>query len=192
METDIEASDYIFKILTLGDAGVGKSALTIRFAENSFSENYTVTLGMNLVTKHVTLMASSGEETAVEYTVWDIGGQPNFKTILPMYYRGALGALIVYSIDRIKSFNNIENWLNDIKQYCQEVPLVIIGNKSDLESDRAITIEQGAELAAKIRENWDNDVHFIETSAKEDVNVQQAFMDLAQSILNMVEKEEEL
>ncbi|MCY3410922.1 MAG: GTP-binding protein [Candidatus Heimdallarchaeota archaeon] len=181
-----EASDYIFKIIAVGDAGVGKSALTIRFAHNSFSDSYAVTLGMNLVSKHIEL-----GQTSVEYTVWDIGGQPNFQTILPMYYRGALGALVVYDLTKKESFDNIVHWIDDIKKYCDEVPLVVIGNKSDLIDERALTEVQGKEMAETLRARWSKDIHFIETSAKQDIGVTQAFMDLAESILKMIKEEEE-
>ncbi len=190
MDEKIKTTDYIFKIVVLGDAGVGKSALTIRFATNSFIDNYTVTLGMNLVTKHVTLTGSDGSEIAVEYAVWDIGGQPNFKTILPMYYQGAFGALVVYDLTKKKSFENIEFWMKDIKKHCGEVPLIIIGNKSDLISERAITIEEGLEFTKKVKETWSEEILFIETSAKENIGVTEAYMDLANNILKIVEKEE--
>ena len=182
MSNDIEASDYIFKIIAVGDAAVGKSALTIRFAENKFEESYHLTLGMNLVTRHIELNG-----TRVEYTIWDIGGQPNFKTILPMYYQGALGALVVYDVTSMNSFDNIVHWMEDIKEHCQEVPLVIMGNKSDLSDERAISEKQGREMAEKLKEHWSQKIHFIESSAKEDVGVTKAFMDLARSILDMVE-----
>ncbi|MHA2279020.1 MAG: Rab family GTPase, partial [Candidatus Kariarchaeaceae archaeon] len=120
MEEKTIASDYIFKIIAVGNASVGKTSLTLRFATDNFQDDYKMTLGMNLVTKNVQLNSYS-----IQLAIWDTGGQDSFAPLLPMYYRGALGALVVYDLTNEKSFQSVQKWMNDIKRYCDEIPVVL-------------------------------------------------------------------
>jgi small GTP-binding protein len=179
-----EPHDYIFKIIAVGDAGVGKTSLTIRFANDKFQEDYKMTLGMNLVSKTVNL-----QNYTISLAIWDTGGQDSFAPLLPMYYRGALGALVVYDLTKEKTFKSVDKWLNDIKRYCDEIPIVLIGNKKDLE-DTMISREEGEQLAEQLRGKWGKTIHFREASAKDDLEVDGSFQALAESILEIVEEEE--
>jgi small GTP-binding protein len=183
---NIETSDYIFKIIAVGNQSVGKTSITIRFATDKFSDDYKVTLGMNLSTKNVKV-----KEKQVQMAVWDTAGQSSFEPLLPMYYRGALGAIVVYDITNRKSFEGVRKWINDIKRFAEEIPVIIIGNKTDLESFRQVTYEEGQQLAREINEIWSYDIHFKESSAKDAIQVNESFQILAESILTTVIKEDE-
>lgn len=185
MET-IETSDYIFKIIAVGNQSVGKTSITIRFATDKFSDDYKVTLGMNLSTKNVRI-----KEKLVQMAVWDTAGQSSFEPLLPMYYRGALGAIVVYDITNRQSFEGVRKWFRDIKRFAEEIPVIIIGNKSDLEDQRVVTFDEGKILANELQENWSFEVHFKESSAKEAVEVNESFTILAESILTTVIKEDD-
>ncbi|MHA2089285.1 MAG: Rab family GTPase [Candidatus Kariarchaeaceae archaeon] len=186
MEEKTIASDYIFKIIAVGNASVGKTSLTLRFATDNFQDDYKMTLGMNLVTKNVQLNSYS-----IQLAIWDTGGQDSFAPLLPMYYRGALGALVVYDLTNEKSFQSVQKWMNDIKRYCDEIPVVLIGNKKDLVNQTIISTDEGENLAIQLKESWSKPIHFREASAKEDLEVDASFQDLAESILEIVEAEEE-
>lgn len=186
-----EASDYIFKIICVGDAGVGKTSLTMRYATDKFSEDYRMTLGMNLVTKNIDLQ-KDGQHIAVQLSIWDTGGQIAFAPLLPMYFKGALGALIVYDITKEKSFEQLEKWVNDVREHCNEIPITIIGNKKDLEVTRQVTEQDGQTKSNEIKQNWSSIVTFFETSAKDDIKVNDAFTTLANVILQIVSEEEDV
>lgn len=185
MAEDTNASDYIFKVIAIGNASVGKTALTLRFATDTFADNYKMTLGMNLVTKNVKL-----DKHSIQMAIWDTGGQDSFAPLLPMYYRGALGALVVFDITNKQTFDAVEKWVGDIKRYCGEIPIVLIGNKKDL-SNVEVTTEDGNQLVEKLSQNWSKSIHFHEASAKEDLGVDNSFQSLARSIFEIVEEEEE-
>ncbi|MDH5401063.1 MAG: GTP-binding protein [Candidatus Heimdallarchaeota archaeon] len=181
-----EVSDFIFKIIAVGDASVGKTSLTQRYATSRFLDDYRMTLGMNLITKNLTL-----ETKRIQLAIWDTGGQAAFEPLIPMYYRGALGALVVYDITNEKTFKSVEKWISDIKQHCDEIPIVIIGNKKDLGDNIAISTEKGEKLFNSIRDKWSKSVAFYEASAKEDLGVSDAFISLAESILETIDEDEE-
>lgn len=186
MLENLETSDYIFKIIAVGNQSVGKTSITIRFATDKFSDDYKVTLGMNLSTKNVRINGK-----LVQMAVWDTAGQSSFEPLLPMYYRGALGAIVVYDITNKKSFEGVRKWFRDIKRFAEEIPVIIIGNKSDLEDQRVISFEEGKELAKELQENWSYGVYFKESSAKDAVEVNESFEILAESILENVINEDE-
>ncbi|MCH8908088.1 MAG: GTP-binding protein [Candidatus Heimdallarchaeota archaeon] len=179
----MEVSDYIFKIIAVGNAAVGKTSLTQRFATNKFQEDYRVTLGMNLSTKDITV-----DNTKVQLAIWDTGGQASFEPLLPMYYKGALGALVVYDITNRKSFEAVERWFRDIRQFAEVIPVQLLGNKADL-PNRKVTKEEGENLTRKLRADWNQPIHFRETSAKEDLEVLESFSVLAKTVLDLVELE---
>ena len=158
MET-VEGSDYIFKVIAIGEASVGKTSLTLRYATDSFQDDYRMTLGLNLTNKNVVLQMND-EELQVQLSIWDTGGQISFAPLLPMYYKGALGALIVYDLTKRKTFEQLDRWIGDVREHCSEIPVVIIGNKKDLTEEIQVTTEEGIDYANKIKEIWKNDVFF--------------------------------
>ncbi|MFX0006444.1 MAG: Rab family GTPase [Promethearchaeota archaeon] len=168
--------EFVYKIVILGDAAVGKTSLINRFVENSFSEDYRATLGANIVRKDVNL-----NNTKVRLIMWDLAGQEKYQVVRSMYFQGCQGALLVYDVTRYSTFDSINSkWLRDFKKFVKkEGAYILIGNKSDLADQRTVTKERGKEIANKIKAS-----HFIETSAKMGENIEEAFSLLVNQILN--------
>lgn len=168
--------EFVYKIVILGDAAVGKTSLINRFVENSFSEDYRATLGANIVRKDVNL-----NNTKVRLIMWDLAGQEKYQVVRSLYFQGCEGALLVYDVTRYSTFDSINSkWLRDFKKYVKkEGAYILIGNKSDLTDQRTVTEERGKEIANKIKAS-----HFIETSAKMGENIEEAFSLLVNQILN--------
>ncbi|MDX1797602.1 MAG: Rab family GTPase [Candidatus Lokiarchaeia archaeon] len=167
--------EFVYKIVILGDAAVGKTSLINRFVENSFSEDYRATLGANIVRKDVNL-----NNTKVRLIMWDLAGQEKYQVVRSLYFQGCEGALLVYDVTRYSTFESINSkWLRDFKKYVKnEGAYILIGNKSDLTDQRTVTEERGKEIANKIKAS-----HFIETSAKMGENIEEAFSLLVNQIL---------
>mmetsp|Transcript_395 Transcript_395/g.423 ORF Transcript_395/g.423 Transcript_395/m.423 type:complete len:207 (-) Transcript_395:34-654(-) len=164
--------DYLFKLLLIGDSGVGKSSLLLRFADNSYSESFIATIGVDFKIKTVEV-----ENKVVKLQIWDTAGQEKFRTITSSYYRGAHGIIVVYDVTNRESFENVKNWMNEITRYASEnVNRLLVGNKSDLEGKKAVTYDEGKELADSMG------INFIETSAKTSANVEQSFLRMAGEI----------
>jgi len=169
--------DYLIKLLMIGDSGVGKSCLLLRFSDDSFTTNFITTIGIDFKIKTVEI-----EGRVMKLQIWDTAGQERFRTITTAYYRGAMGVLLIYDVTNEQSFLNIRNWIRNIEQHASEsVQKILIGNKSDMTQDKVITTERGLELADEYG------IKFFETSAKTDANVKKAFLAIATDI---VEKRE--
>jgi len=154
------------KLLLLGDSGVGKSSLMIRFADMKFDYNTISTVGIDFKEK---LMEVDGR--TVRLQIWDTAGQQRFRTITKSYYRGAQGYILVYDITHQLSFEHIKYWLGEIKNHGREdFYTIIVGNKTDLEEERKVTTSEGKRFATE------NGIDYIETSAKEGQNVEVLFM----------------
>ncbi|KAI0927851.1 GTP-binding protein of the rab, variant 2 [Taiwanofungus camphoratus] len=120
--------DYLFKLLLIGDSGVGKSCLLLRFAEDAFTDSYLSTIGVDFKIRTIEL-----EGKTVKLQIWDTAGQERFRTIAAAYYRGAHGIVVVYDVTDNESFENVKGWLHEIERYASEtVKKLLIGNKSDL------------------------------------------------------------
>lgn len=166
--------DHLIKLLMLGDSAVGKSALLVRFCENTFDANFVVTIGVDF--KHRTINRGGRR---LRLQVWDTAGQERFRTITPAYYRSAMGVILVYDITEEQSFRNIEVWVNNLNQHgSSDCDRILVGNKSDLaEKRRSVSTERGKKLADKFG------MLFFETSAKEGSNVEKAFAGLADKVV---------
>ncbi len=175
-ETNSLEREFVFKITILGDAAVGKTSLINQFIEEGFQDDYKPTLGANIVRKDVNL-----DGVKVRLIMWDLAGQEKYRVVRSMYFQGCEGALLVYDITRYNTLESIKSkWLRDFKKYVKKKgAFVLIGNKSDLEGQRAVTAERGKELARKIKAS-----QFIETSAKVGENIEEAFTLLVNQILN--------
>jgi Ras-related protein Rab-1A len=164
--------DYLFKILIIGDSGVGKSCLLVRFADDTYTESYISTIGVDFKIRSIEL-----DSKIIKLQIWDTAGQERFKTITQSYYRGAHGIIIVYDITDRNTFTNVEQWLLDIERYAQPcVNKFLVGNKCDIDIKRQIDTEDGKELANKFN------MSFVETSAKNTINVTDMFQQLARKI----------
>ncbi|MFO7796235.1 MAG: Rab family GTPase [Promethearchaeati archaeon] len=172
-----DLKEYVFKLVLLGEAAVGKTSLINRYAEGSFSEDYKPTLGSNIIRKDVTLKDINAK---IRLIVWDLAGQEKYNVIRSMYFQGCVGALLVYDVTRHNTFSEITNkWLSDFKKYVKdEGAYILIANKIDLEDQRIVPTEEGQHLANEI-----NACDYIETSAKYGDNVEQAFQNLVRQIL---------
>uniref|UniRef100_A0A915N4Q6 Uncharacterized protein n=1 Tax=Meloidogyne javanica TaxID=6303 RepID=A0A915N4Q6_MELJA len=169
--------DYLFKLLLIGDSGVGKSCILLRFADDTYTESYISTIGVDFKIRTIEL-----EGKTIKLQIWDTAGQERFRTITSSYYRGAHGIIVVYDITDQDSFNNVKQWLQEIDRYASEsVNKLLVGNKCDLTNKRAIETN----VAKFFFEYADQlNIPFLETSAKNSTNVEQAFTTMATEIKN--------
>ncbi|CAO2046828.1 unnamed protein product, partial [Urochloa humidicola] len=164
--------DYLFKLLLIGDSGVGKSCLLLRFADDSYLDSYISTIGVDFKIRTV-----EQDGKTIKLQIWDTAGQERFRTITSSYYRGAHGIIIVYDVTDQESFNNVKQWLNEIDRYASDnVNKLLVGNKSDLTANKVVATETAKAFADEMG------IPFMETSAKNAINVEQAFMAMAASI----------
>jgi len=168
--------DYLFKLLLIGDSGVGKSCLLLRFADDTYSESYISTIGVDFKIRTIDL-----DGKTIKLQIWDTAGQERFRTITSSYYRGAHGIIVVYDCTDQESFSNLKQWLEEIDRYaCDSVNKLLVGNKSDLNTKKVVDYSTAKEYADHLK------IPFIETSAKSASNVEQAFMTMAAEIKNRV------
>ncbi|KMT01694.1 hypothetical protein BVRB_9g211500 [Beta vulgaris subsp. vulgaris] len=164
--------DYLFKLLLIGDSGVGKSCLLLRFADDSYLDSYISTIGVDFKIRTV-----DQDGKTIKLQIWDTAGQERFRTITSSYYRGAHGIIVVYDITDQESFNNVKQWLSEIDRYASNnVNKLLVGNKSDLTANRAVSYETAKAYADEIG------IPFLETSAKDATNVEQAFLTMTEDI----------
>jgi len=164
--------DYLFKLLLIGDSGVGKSCLLLRFADDTYTESYISTIGVDFKIRTIEL-----DGKTIKLQIWDTAGQERFRTITSSYYRGAHGIIVVFDVTDAESFNNVKQWLHEIDRYaCQNVKKLLVGNKCDLVSKRAVPAEQAKEFADGLG------IQYLETSAKNATNVENAFTTMAGQI----------
>ena len=167
-----EKKERCLKVLLLGDTSVGKTCLLKRYTEDTFQDAYLSTIGFDYKFKIVTL--KSGKEVKVQ--IWDTAGQERFRTIAKSYYRGAHGIILVFDVTNQKTFDNIRTWVNQIKEEASsKVCVILIANKIDSE-ERVVSKEDAAALA----KNYE--LKLYESSAKENINVTEAFQDLIENI----------
>ena len=168
VESSEVKEDYKFKVVVIGDSGVGKTNLIKRFITNTFSDNSKATVGVEFITKSYKI-----KNQIFKIELWDTAGQERYKSITAVYYKGAKGALVVYDTTSKMSFNNIDKWLAEIKdKTSNDLKLMIIGNKIDLKEFREVSNEQATEKAKTLG------IPIMETSALDATNVKEAFNDL--------------
>lgn len=175
-----KAYDYLFKLLLIGDSGVGKTSVLFRFSDDAFNSTFISTIGIDFKIRTIEL-----GDKKIKLQIWDTAGQERFRTITTAYYRGAMGILLVYDITNEKSFENIKTWIKNIEQHASaDVEKMILGNKCDMEDKRKITKEQGEQLAKEYN------VKFMETSAMNRTNVENAFTEIASDIKKKMDQRE--
>uniref|UniRef100_A0A8B9PW21 RAB1A, member RAS oncogene family n=1 Tax=Apteryx owenii TaxID=8824 RepID=A0A8B9PW21_APTOW len=183
--------DYLFKLLLIGDSGVGKSCLLLRFADDTYTESYISTIGVDFKIRTIEL-----DGKTIKLQIWDTAGQERFRTITSSYYRGAHGIIVVYDVTDQEeeeeeesllvetdvgflreSFNNVKQWLQEIDRYASEnVNKLLVGNKCDLTTKKVVDYTTAKEFADSLG------IPFLETSAKNATNVEQSFMTMAAEI----------
>lgn len=165
--------DYLFKLVLIGDSGVGKSCLLLRFADDAFTESYISTIGVDFRFRTVKL-----ENKTVKLQIWDTAGQERFRTITSAYYRGADGIIMVYDVTSDESFLHVNDWLKEVNRYASESTCkLLIGNKCDRIADKIVTAEKAKDFADEL------EIPFLETSAKSAKNVEEAFLTLAGELI---------
>merc|ERR1719269_381806 len=160
----------------IGDSMVGKTSLLLRFADDKFQENVLPTIGIDFKIKTVQIL-----DKTIKLQIWDTAGQERFRTITSSYYRGAHGIIVVYDVTDKESFNNVKHWVQEIEKYAADgVNKLLVGNKCDLSSKKVVSYDEAKELADSLG------IQFMETSAKNAHNVEQAFQTMAKDIKTRV------
>ena len=173
-----EEYDYIFKVLLIGNSDVGKSSLILRYVDQIWNDVFVPTIGVDFKVKSLQI-----DNKRVKMQIWDTAGQERFRNVISSYFKGAHGILLIYDITARDSFKELENWLGEVERNATpQVLKILIGNKCDLEEKRQITKDEGEAFAIR------NGMQFIETSAKINTNVNEAFEALAKIMVESSNK----
>ncbi|KAJ8395494.1 hypothetical protein AAFF_G00032280 [Aldrovandia affinis] len=157
--------DYMFKLLIIGNSSVGKTSFLFRYADDSFSNSFVSTVGIDFKVKTV-----YRNEKRVKLQIWDTAGQERYRTITTAYYRGAMGFILMYDICNEESFNAVQDWATQIKTYSWDnAQVILVGNKCDMADERVVSVDKGKHLAEQLG------FEYFEASAKENINVRQVF-----------------
>ncbi|CAK9317835.1 unnamed protein product [Citrullus colocynthis] len=169
--------DYLFKFILIGNTGVGKSCLMSQYIGQIFQPIHDVTIGSEFGARMITI-----NRRLIKLHIWDTAGQETFKSITRSFYRGAIGALLVYDVTRRETFNNLNSWLRDIRELADfNISIMLIGNKVDLDCRREVSQEEGEQFAKQ------NGLLFLEVSAKTTQNIEEVFKKIASNILQKIE-----
>ena len=173
--------NLIFKIVLIGDSNVGKTNILSKYLQNEFNPDSKATVGVEFGSKTFNI-----NDNVIKAQIWDTAGTEKYRSITNAYYKGAKGAFVVYDITKKSSFNNIDKWLFDLKNNGDEnINIILVGNKIDLENDRDVTTEEGEKKAIL------NKASFIETSAKNGNNIEKAFNLMIENVHENFKKENE-
>ncbi|XP_075160137.1 RAS oncogene family member Rab19 [Haematobia irritans] len=174
-----DSFDFLFKVVLIGDANTGKTCIVERFKTGNFIERHGNTIGVDFSMKTISL-----EGKLVKLQIWDTAGQERFRTITQSYYRSANGIIVVYDITSRNSFANIQKWIEEVRRYTtSNVMLIIVGNKCDLDSEREVEFEEAQQMCQYIPEV----LFVLETSAKENRNIDDAFVALATELKKQID-----
>ena len=175
--TNFKKNSAFFKILLIGDLGVGKSSIILRYIEDYFSGTLMSSIGVDFKTKQIEI-----DDKLIKLQIWDTAGHEKFRTITTSYYKSAHAIIVLYDITDSNSFEHIKNWMTDIDKFAKQGVLkILIGNKIDLLENRKVTKEAGQALANKYK------INFFEVSAKGNINIDNMFLDTAKSLLERSE-----
>lgn len=170
--------DYVFKVVLIGDSAVGKSQMLNRFARNEFTLDSKATIGVEFQTRTIIV-----DHKTIKAQIWDTAGQERYRAVTSAYYRGAVGAMLVYDITKRQTFDHIARWLEELRSHADNnIVIMLIGNKTDLGTLRAVSTEDAKEFAEK------EGLFFLETSALEATNVESAFYTVLTEIYRIVSK----
>ena len=165
------------KLLLIGDSNVGKTSLLLRYLDNTFSDKYITTIGVEFKSKDITL-----NNKTYKIHIWDTAGQERYKSITRNFYKHAEGIIFVYDITNKTSFSNLKNWISNAENET-DFKIIIVGNKLDMESRREVSIEQLKKLAKK------KNCKYFETSAKDNINVENLFLSIINEMINNIKDE---
>ena len=166
----IQSGEYAYKLILGGDGGVGKTSMVHRFVEDAFQTDYKSTIGTSIMKKECDF---EGLSSKVRFVIWDLAGQSQFKRVRQTYVENAEAGIVVFDVTRKETFDNLETWNKEIKEASPTISLILVGNKIDLVDDRQVTTEEGQAFAQKLG------LTYIETSAKDGINIQDSFKMLA-------------
>ncbi|KAG0313271.1 Ras- protein Rab-11A [Dissophora globulifera] len=168
--------DYLFKVVLIGDSGVGKSNLVSRFTRNEFNLESKSTIGVEFTTRSIQV-----DSKTIKAQIWDTAGQERYRAITSAYYRGAVGALLVYDIAKHQTYENVGRWLKELRDHADtNIVIMLVGNKSDLRHLRAVPTDEAKQFATE------NGLSFIETSALDSSNVELSFQRILTEIYRIV------
>lgn len=167
-------NNLIFKYIIVGNSGVGKTALLFQYIDKRFSSLHDMTIGVDFGTKII-----ERNNRTIKLQIWDTAGQENFRSITRAFYRGAIGALLVFDVTNSQSFEQLSSWLDDVQKYSMNyINIVLIGNKCDLPDYREISKDQAENFAKK------HNLTYFEVSAKTGQNIDDVFSCISDSIIN--------
>jgi len=169
---------YLFKYIIIGDSSVGKSCLLLQFIDKKYKTDHDPTIGVEFGSRNIQIKGKT-----IKLQVWDTAGQESFRSITRSYYRGSIGALLVYDISRRDSFESLGRWLEETKINANDKTVILlIGNKSDLDAERKVSTEEGENFANT------HGLLFLETSAKTGANVDASFNKVSELVLDQIEQ----
>ena len=173
------SEEFVYKVLLLGDSSVGKTCFLLKYTDKTFQEIHMSTIGLDYRLK--TIKLNNGKN--IKLQIWDTAGQDRFRAITKNYYKGANGIILIYDVTSLQTYENIKTWVNQIKEEApQNVVIFIAGNKIDLEEERKVSTEEGKRLAEEFG------YPFYETSAKDDININEIFDDLVEKVDSIYSK----
>ena len=183
---------YVFKVLLIGDGGVGKTNLRRRYMGEHFLAEYMDTVGADFAYFSEEIEENM-EISTYKWSIWDLAGQPKFSNVRPVFYQGAFGALLCFDTTRKETFENLDKWIDELRRHThtEGVPLVLIATKMDLEDQMEVNFDEVEEYRKKLVDTLGNrfEVNLVKTSAKTGFNVREAFTVLRQSITKWIDED---
>ena len=168
-----DLNENVYKLLLLGDSTVGKTCFLIKYTDQSFQDIHMATIGLDYRVK--TMKLKNNKEVKIQ--IWDTAGQDRFRSITKNYYKGSHGIILIYDITNRRTFENVQKWISQIREETsQNVVIYLIGNKIDMKEERKVSTEEGKKLADELG------LPFMETSAKEGINVNEVFDDIVERV----------